>query len=50
MSVEIRTEDHDIIYIYKTKRKVTKDLIHHLLEGVPRIPESERKAEELEHT
>ena len=50
MSVEIKTEDQDIINIYKTKRKVTKDLIHHPLEGVPGFPESERKAEDLEHT
>ena len=50
MSVEIRTEDQDIIDIYKTKRKVTKDLIHHPLEGVLGVPESKRKAEEFKHT
>ena len=32
MSFEIRTEEQFIIDIYKTKQKVTKDLIHHPLE------------------
>ena len=50
MGVEIRTEDQDILDIDKTKRKVTKDLIHHPLEGVPGIPESKRKVEELKYT
>ena len=50
MSVEIRTEDQDIIDIYKTKQKVTKDLIYHPLEGVPGVTESIRNAEELAHT
>ena len=50
MSVEISTEDQDIIDIYKTKQKVTKDLIYHPLEGVPGVTESIRNAEELAHT
>ena len=42
---EYITED-----INKTKRKVTKDLSHHPVEGVPSVPDFERKAKELEHT
>ena len=49
MRKNIRAEDQDIINVNKTIGQITQDLIHHPLEGVPRVPESEGKAEKFEH-
>ena len=45
----IRAEDQDIINVKKTVGLITKDLIHHPLEGIPSVPEFEGKAEKLKH-
>ena len=43
------TKHQDIIDVGEAIRQISKDRIHHPLEGVPCIPESEWHAQELKH-
>ena len=47
--LQIAAKHQDIIDVGETIRKVSKDRIHHPLEGVPCIPEAKGKAQKLEH-
>ena len=46
---EILAEDEDIIHIYKTEGKLTQDKVHHVLKGVPIIPEAKGHPQKLKH-
>ena len=41
-------ENEDVVKIDKTKLKITKDPVHHPLEGLVSVPEAERKVEKFE--
>ncbi len=47
--LQTAAKDQDIIDVGETVGEVSKDRIHHPLEGVPRVPEAEGKTQEHKH-